>query len=53
MAIRSKLIEHVAWRIGTSIKDEIKAVEQVWVKVTKFNPPIGGQSDSVAVEVEI
>lgn len=53
MAIRSKLIEHVAWRIGTGIKTEIKSVDQVWVKVTKFNPPIGGQSDSVAVELEV
>ena len=53
MAVRSKLIEHVAWRIGTGIKAEIKSVDHVWVKVTKFNPPIGGQSDSVAVELEV
>jgi len=53
MGIRSKLIEHVGGRIASAIKSEIKLVELVKVKVTKINPPIGGQCDSVAIEVEL
>ncbi|MGB0423307.1 MAG: dihydroneopterin aldolase [Flavobacteriales bacterium] len=53
MAIRSKLIEHVGGRIAQAVKSEIKLVDKVKVVVTKFNPPIGGQCDSVAIEVEL
>lgn len=53
MAIRSKLIEHVGGRIARAIQREIQLVEGVKVIVTKFNPPIGGQCDSVAIEVEL
>ena len=53
MGIRSKLIEHVGGRIASAIKSEIKLVELVKVKVTKINPPISGQCDSVAIEVEL
>jgi 7,8-dihydroneopterin aldolase/epimerase/oxygenase len=53
MAIRSKLIEHVGGRIARALKKESKEVGKVWVKVAKINPPIGGQADSVSVEVEL
>lgn len=53
MAIRSKLIEHVGGRIAKSLKSELDGVDKVWVKVAKINPPIGGQADSVSVEVNL
>ena len=51
MAIRSKLIEHVAQRIVHSLKKEIATIKQVTVRVTKYNAPMGGQVESVSVEI--
>jgi dihydroneopterin aldolase len=52
MAIRSKLIEHVAQRIVHSLKKEIASIQRVIVRVTKYNAPMGGQVESVSVEIE-
>ncbi|MFI5218765.1 MAG: dihydroneopterin aldolase [Bacteroidia bacterium] len=43
MAIRSKLIEHVANRILENISSQIKAFIKISVRVTKHNPPVNGQ----------
>ncbi|MDG1262805.1 MAG: dihydroneopterin aldolase [Flavobacteriales bacterium] len=48
---RSKLIEHVAHRIGTALKKELPQIEQVKIEVVKPAPPIGGDVASVAVEI--
>jgi dihydroneopterin aldolase len=49
MAIRSKLIEHVAKRILDSIKKEFPALTTTEVKVTKMNPPMNGHVERVSV----
>ena len=49
MAIKSKLLEHVAKRILDRIFSEIPMVENAEVSVSKINPPIGGDVESVAV----
>ena len=51
MSIRSKLLEHVAKRILNRIFDEISLVENATVKVSKVNPPIGGNVEQVSVEM--
>ena len=51
MEIPSKLLEHVAHRIASAIMDTYDAVEQVEVKVSKLNPPLGGPIDAVSVEI--
>lgn len=51
MAIRSKLIEHVAYRIRETLLNEIKTIVSVKVIVTKLNAPMGGQVESVSVEI--
>lgn len=51
MAIPSHLLEHVGDRIGEAILEEYPAVENVRVKVSKLNPPLGGQLESVSVEI--
>lgn len=48
---RSRLIEHVAFRIAEGIKSEIEGVHEVTVELIKIAPPIGGDVESVAVEV--
>ena len=52
MAIKSKLLEHVAKRILDRIFSEIPSVENAQVSVSKINPPIGGDVESVAVILE-
>lgn len=53
MEIPSNLLEHVARRIGEGIRNGFPSVEAVRVKVSKLNPPLGGQMESVSVEVAL
>lgn len=52
MSIRSKLIEHVGYRISQRIKNEISGVLKSKIKVIKHCPPIGGDVDDVAIIIE-
>lgn len=47
----SNLLENVARRICDGVLRQFSAVEDVTAKVYKLNPPLGGQMDSVCVEV--
>ena len=49
MAIRSKLLEHVAHRIITRIFSEIPSVSRILLAVSKLNPPIGGDVEGVTI----
>ncbi|WP_428743382.1 dihydroneopterin aldolase [Tenacibaculum sp.] len=49
MAIRSKLLEHVAQRILDRIFREIQLVDEAEVSVAKINPPIGGNVAEVVI----
>lgn len=51
MMIPSHLLEHVGDRICTAILNGFSAVRNVSAKVSKMNPPLGGQLDSVTVEI--
>ena len=51
MKTRSKLIEHVAFRIHKSLVGNIRGVQKVWVKVIKFHPPTFGEVGEVSVEI--
>lgn len=52
MAIRSKLIEHVGYRILNRFKREFPALIKGRVKVRKLNAPIGGTVKEVAIVIE-
>ena len=52
MAVRSKLIEHVAHRILKRIKASDRRIERAGVKVRKLSPPINGDVAEVAVFIE-
>lgn len=52
MAVRSKLLEHVAHRIVQRIFREIASVSRIIVSVSKINPPIGGDVEAVTVQIE-
>ncbi|MEX0289864.1 MAG: dihydroneopterin aldolase [Flavobacteriaceae bacterium] len=49
MLIRSKLLEHVGKRIIDRIFSEIDQVTKAKVAVSKLNPPIGGDVESVSL----
>jgi len=49
MAIRTKLLETVADKILDRILFEISLVSSVKVKVSKLNPPIGGNVEMVSI----
>ena len=49
MAIRAKLLEHVAKRIMDSVLKELPMVTKIEVEVTKLNPPIGGDVEAVTI----
>ncbi len=49
MAIRSKLLEHVAKRILDRILIELQTVKKVTISVAKINPPIGGNVEEVVI----
>ena len=51
MAIRSDLLEHVAHRILTRIFEEIEMIQKTTVWVSKINPPIGGDVESVTIKM--
>ena len=49
MGIRSKLLEVVVKRIITSCFKEIPLLEEIGVSVSKLNPPINADVESVSV----
>jgi dihydroneopterin aldolase len=53
MQQRAKLLEHVADRILNRIIEEHPSVQKAKVKVSKRNPPIGGNVEEVAVKREL
>ena len=51
METPSNLLEHVARRIADAVMGRFAAVDTIRVKVSKLNPPLGGQMDSVSVSL--
>lgn len=52
MSVPSDLLEHVCQRIINRIRVEFPEVQKVVVKVSKMNPPMGGQIEKVSVSLE-
>lgn len=53
MAIRSKLLEHVAKRILNRVFSEIEIASEATIEVSKINPPIGGNVEMVTIEMSL
>ncbi len=53
MKIKSKLLEHVGKRILDRIFKEIKIVSAADVTVSKINPPIGGDVETVSINLQL
>ncbi len=52
MAKPSKLLEHVGRRIVDALKIKFKGIKYINLKISKCNPPIGGELDKVSVVLE-
>ena len=52
MKIPSRLLEHVAQRIINRVKSSVAGLDHIRVRVSKINPPIGGDLQSVSVLLE-
>ncbi len=51
MAIPSKLIEHVAGRIGKRLLKEMPKIKKLQVNVMKVNPPMGADCSGAGVQL--
>lgn len=49
MDIPSKLLEHAGGRIIRSLKENFPAIEKIELKISKKNPPTGGQIESASI----
>lgn len=52
MAVRANLVEHVAGRIAEKLMGEFSLIEKMEVTVTKINPPMNAEVDSVSVTIK-
>jgi dihydroneopterin aldolase len=51
MEIPSKLIEHVGQRIADSLFENFTQIQNLTVKLSKLNPPLGGKVERVSIEL--
>jgi len=52
MQIKSHLLEHVAQRIIDRLYIECPSIEKAKIKLSKLNPPMGGEIEKVSVTLE-
>lgn len=52
MQIKSALLENVAERILDALYAEFPAIENARLKISKINPPMGGEIERVSVTLE-
>lgn len=53
MAVPSKLLEHVAGRIGERLFNEFPSLQSLDISITKVNPPFGADCEGAGVEVHL
>ncbi len=53
MEKKSKLLEHVAHRIVTSVMLAFSEIQEISITVSKLNPPLGGKVDRVCYSFSV
>jgi len=51
MEQKSHLLEHVARRIMTALKNEFPLIDSIELKISKLNPPVGGKMHQVGYQL--
>ncbi|MGC9330873.1 MAG: dihydroneopterin aldolase [Bacteroidales bacterium] len=49
---KSHLLEHIGRRIIDRLYENFEGIEKIKLKISKINPPMGGQIRSVSVTIE-
>ncbi|MGC5743061.1 dihydroneopterin aldolase [Chryseobacterium sp. NFX27] len=52
MAVKSKLLEHVAGRIIMKIHEHFPQISYIKLKITKTSPPMQGEMKGASIELE-
>jgi dihydroneopterin aldolase len=52
MEVKSALLENVAKRILDTLYEKFPAIEKATIKISKLNPPMGGEIERVSVTME-
>jgi dihydroneopterin aldolase len=53
MAIKSRLLEHVARRIANRLLKDFPIIEKLNIKLSKMNPPVGGKVQNVSFSLSL
>lgn len=48
----AKLLEHIGFKVIAKVREQYPDVEKVVVKVSKFNPPVGGVCTRATITME-
>ncbi len=48
----ARLLEHIAHQVILRIRDKYPNIEKVTVRISKFNPPIGGVCNKATITME-
>ena len=48
----SKLLEHIGFKVISRVRDHYPHVQNVFVRVSKFNPPVGGVCTRAVITME-
>lgn len=51
MAVPSKLLEHVGGRMATKLFEVFPAIEEIELRLSKRNPPMGADIDTAGIEL--
>ncbi len=52
MQVKSSLLENVAKRILDTLYERFSGIEKARIKISKMNPPMGGEIERVSVTLE-
>ena len=53
MMIPSRLLEHVAYRIGSRLMKQFPEIENIDIRLTKKNPTMGADGDGAMIELHL
>lgn len=51
MAVPSKLLEHVGGRMATKLFEAFPSIEEIELRLSKRNPPMGADIDTAGIEI--
>jgi dihydroneopterin aldolase len=53
MQEKHRLLEHVAFKIGTKALDQLDRIDEIRIRIRKHNPPVGGLCEESSAEIQL